>query len=494
MTGSPEVIKTRSVSLPHLMSRVFGTPLMIQPEKLDVILGVLGPRFGAGAAITADVFEDDDQELTDGSKPRKIFQITPQGIAVIPVSGTLVKKSSWMDAWSGMRSYASISTQFAAAVNDQDCRGILLDIDSPGGEVAGLFDLCDQIMAARSEKPVYAIANDNAFSAAYAIASSAEKLFVTRTGGVGSVGVIALHLDQSAMDKSMGLKYTAIYAGARKNDLTPHEPLSDDARTSLQSEVDRLYSMFTSMVATSRGLKQKAVQATEAGLYFGENGINVRLADTVGTFQDALDSVTQASQEFEKKKSSGPTIPQQPLMAAAEKPEIDTQLKTVDSQPEIQITSRAQAETPAANSKEEIMADKPNETQTAAVVAEVKPEAKSIPASVSKADIEEISALCALAGVSADKALKFISAGTSIADVRSELLALRQKAAGPEINSAHTASTSSTAEAQLESAAKDLSRSKGITKERAMVTLLADNPGIYRQYLAEHPAQAVSSR
>ena len=141
-----------------------------------------------------------------------------------------------------------------AARDDPEVKAILLDIDSPGGESGGVFDLADRIRAATLVKPVWAVANDMAFSAAYALASAAQKVYVSRTGGVGSIGVIAIHVDQSLRDAQEGLHFTAVYAGDRKNDLTPHAPLSNDAQRFLQGEVDRVYGLFVDTVARQRGL------------------------------------------------------------------------------------------------------------------------------------------------------------------------------------------------------------------------------------------------
>lgn len=194
--------------LPHLAGRVFGVPLLIQPRKLSVILQAIGPRLGLrqaeieieglGAPLIARMPVDEEDDPDEMARSQKPYLVTPEGIAVIGVSGTLVKKASWLDSASGLQSYESIRADFQDAIGDSRIQGILLDVDSPGGEVGGLFDLADEIYNARAEKPCMAIADDDAFSAAYAIASSAQRLFVTRTGGVGSVGVIALHLDQSS--------------------------------------------------------------------------------------------------------------------------------------------------------------------------------------------------------------------------------------------------------------------------------------------------------
>lgn len=271
-------------SMPHLASRIFGTPLLIHPRKLDVILSVLGPRLGLAMS-------DDSQALIKhlaAQAPPVNSTALTSNIAVISVSGTLVRRAAAVDAASGLTSYTAISAQLAQAVRDPAINAILLDIDSPGGEAGGAFDLADQIMAARQIKPIWAVANDDAFSAAYAIASAASRVYVTRTGGVGSVGVIALHVDQSQRDAMSGLRYTAVYAGDRKNDMSPHAPLSTDAAQALQAEVDRLYGLFVSTVAANRNLSEQDVQDTEAGLYFAQDAIDAGLADVVGTLDDAL--------------------------------------------------------------------------------------------------------------------------------------------------------------------------------------------------------------
>lgn len=262
--------------LPHLAGRVFDTPLLIARAKLDTIMGVLMPRLRGEALPFA-------QGAVTAS-----YDVTPEGIAVIPVFGTLVRRTVGLEAQSGLTSYASLGQQLAEAVADPRVKAILLDVDSPGGEAGGVFDLADQILAARKVKPIWALANEEAFSAAYAIAAAASKVYVSRTGGVGSIGVIAVHLDQSQAEADAGLKYTAIYAGARKNDLSPHEPLSDPARTTLQTEVDRVYEMFVATVARARGLAPDTVKATEAGLFFGADAVAAGLADKLGTFDDAL--------------------------------------------------------------------------------------------------------------------------------------------------------------------------------------------------------------
>ena len=263
--------------LPHLAARLFGTPLLVHRAKLDVILAVLGERLNL-AAPAADL----------AIPVPRITPAQPSGIAVIPIHGTLVKRVLGMEAASGLTSYGGIAQEIDAALADPQVQGILLDIDSPGGEASGSFELARQIRHAATQKPVWAVANDAAYSAAYALAASAQRLIVTETGGVGSIGVIALHIDQSAKDAQEGYRYTAVTAGAHKNDFSPHHPLSDEAKAELQAEVDRLYGLFVEHVTAMRSLNADAVRATEAGLYFGANAITAGLADAVSSFETAL--------------------------------------------------------------------------------------------------------------------------------------------------------------------------------------------------------------
>ena len=280
--------------LPHIASRVLDTPLVIGQAKLEAILAVIGPRIGIEAPAPGMLGISNREDLPapavmngDGRR-RGANLVTPEGIAVIPVFGTLVKRAGAIEAASGLTSYGHLEEQIMDAATDPAVRAVLLDVDSPGGEAAGVFDLSDLVYEARSLKPVWAVADEEAFSGAYAIASAAERVIVPRTGGLGSIGVVAVHVDRSARDAMEGFRTTTVYAGARKNDFTPHETLKDGARKTLQAEVDRVYGLFVDTVARNRGLTADAVRATEARLFFGEDAVRAGLADEVGTLRSAF--------------------------------------------------------------------------------------------------------------------------------------------------------------------------------------------------------------
>ncbi|MFZ1427177.1 MAG: S49 family peptidase [Geminicoccaceae bacterium] len=275
----------------QIAARVFNVPLLVTAEKLQTIVGAIWP---VAEAVTPPIGAFDQQDEGGGQpQQRRPYRVTPAGIAVLPVLDTLVRRGSWLDAMSGLTSYDSIRSKLRTALADGAVRGILLDVDSPGGEAGGVFDLADEIRAGRDKKPIWAIANESAFSAAYALACAAEKIWLPRTGMVGSVGVVALFCDQSAQDAAEGLKYTAVYAGERKLDYSPHFPLGKDARANLQGEVDRLYGMFVDTVARNRRLSADAVRATEAGVLNADQALQAKLADRVGTFDDVLAAMAE---------------------------------------------------------------------------------------------------------------------------------------------------------------------------------------------------------
>ena len=379
--------------LPHLAARLFGVPLAIHRPKLDVILSVLGARIGL-ADLAAPV----------GYTPAARALGPPSGkVAVIPIHGTLVRRTSGIEAESGLASYTGIAAQLDAALACPEIAAILLDIDSPGGESGGVFDLADRIRAASEVKPVWAVANDMAFSAAYALASAATRVFVARTGGVGSIGVIAMHVDQSVKDAQDGVRYTAVFAGERKNDLNPHEPISNEAHAVLKAEVVRIYDLFVETVARHRGLDADAVRATEAGLFFGPDAVATGLADAVGSLEDALTQLTQSLSPL-------PT----------------------------QVATASQAGFLRNHQMESSMNDRTDPAASDRPLADPagshpQPSATATATALSVADAVEIAQTCTLAGRT-DLIAGFLEAQSSPAKVRSQLLAA-QAEASPEITS-----------------------------------------------------------
>jgi signal peptide peptidase SppA len=272
--------------LPHIAARLIGSPIAMRACKLQAIMGALAPRLG----LSAEGFRAQDSQF-----PADRAATSP-GVAVIPVVGSLVARGlGGVEAMSGLAGYQQIGAALQDALADPEVSGILLDIDSYGGEVQGMLELAGKIRAARGRKPIAAVANGSAYSAAYALASAADRLFVTVAGGVGSIGVVAVHVDHSEADKAEGLAYTFVHAGATKVDGNPHAPLADSARAGLQAEVNRLYGLFVQSVAADGRVSEATARTSEARTFHGEQAVAAGLADAVGTFEEALAWVANAS-------------------------------------------------------------------------------------------------------------------------------------------------------------------------------------------------------
>ena len=279
--------------LPHLAQRLFNRPLMIHPAKAEIIMTALADRFGVahllrgpgGDAIALVPRSPDGEPKHEGC-----YEVIG-GVGVIPVEGTLVSKLGCLAPWSGMTGYDGIRQNFLAALDDPAVRAIVLDIDSPGGEVSGVFDLVDMIYQARGEKPIWAILTECAYSAAYALASAADRIIVPRTGGTGSIGVVCMHVDLSRALDQAGLTVTLIRYGDRKFEGNEYEPLSKAALSELHAEVDEIGALFCATVARNRGIDAGAVRDMQGATFLGAAGVRLGLADACGAPDEAFDDL-----------------------------------------------------------------------------------------------------------------------------------------------------------------------------------------------------------
>ena len=448
-------------------TRIFGTPLLMEPRKLDVILHVLAPRINIeGPAVEASMLGH-SADCAD-------YSVT-NGIAVIDVCGSLVNRID-ANPLSGMRSYEEIGNEVEEAATDPGVMAIVMRFDSYGGEVSGAFDLADLIASAAKLKPVIACVDDNAYSAAYLLASACSEIWVTQTAGVGSIGVIAVHVDQSSYDVKLGVKYTAIYAGDRKADFNPHAPLGDAARTELQSTIDSHYEAFCGAVAKRRRLSVDQVKGTQAGLFRGQAGIDVGLADKLGTFRDCMAALLQPGPtalpgrvEMRLKADAGEEDPAE----TPESPEVPIEIPEGEDGPEM-------PELPEDES-----------SRAASAVAEIPKEGRMSEHTNPSAnqDAIEIVALCAIAGRK-EMAADFITSSLSLAEVRSKLTELATKAEAPV--SSFSRRIGAGALTKIEAAAAAYKK-PGVTAQQAMAAALRENPGLYDEYLAANPAQSMTT-
>jgi len=268
------------MTIPPLAERLAGRPLALAAPALSALCR-------SGASETAPLAR---AGLTAPAAPGPGYAVNGDGIAVVPVFGPMVARGDWLTALLGIADYQAIAAALSDVFADPSVRAVLMEIDSPGGEVGGLFDLVDEIRRLSTEtgKPVWAVASEAALSAACAIASAASRIYVTRTGEMGSVGVVALHVDESAADAMAGRRYTLIHAGARKIDGNTHAPLDPAAHAAIQTDVDALHAELVAMVARNRGLTPDAIRAMEAATYRGGAAVEAGLADAIGTTRQAL--------------------------------------------------------------------------------------------------------------------------------------------------------------------------------------------------------------
>ena len=262
----------------HLSSLVFNKPLMVTQDYAETIAVVLSDR------LNLDV---EGLQIKSDAKDQRVAT-TNKGVAVIPIVGSMSHRSTGIEAMSGMTSYTTLQKQFEAAFNDPKVGSILMDIDSPGGSVAGAFDFRDYLMSKKGTKPVYALARDAMCSAAYLIGSTADKVYATQTARVGSIGVVAMHTDASGKMEKEGLKPTFISAGKFKTAGNPYEKLEGEKLKYLQDSVDESYDMFINAVADARGIDKKAIRDTEARVYGGKKAVEIGLADGIRTYESVI--------------------------------------------------------------------------------------------------------------------------------------------------------------------------------------------------------------
>lgn len=216
---------------------------------------------------------------------RKPFPFA-EGFAFIPVTGSLINRFS--NSWGYVTGYNYIRSQLALALADDDVKVVVFDVNSGGGMVQGCFELCNDIFASRDIKPSVAVVDANSYSAAYAIASSASSVYMTPSGGVGSIGALCMHMNIGKLLDEYGVEITLIHSGDHKVDGNMFESLPENVRADMQKSVDVARESFVSLVARNRGLDTKVVYDTEAQVYSAEEGLALGLVDAIIPPTEAL--------------------------------------------------------------------------------------------------------------------------------------------------------------------------------------------------------------
>ncbi len=221
----------------------------------------------------------------------------PGTVGVISVRGVIQQRRDAAMEKVGGTSTEEVSLAIKYLLAEPRCEGILLSIDSGGGGVSGVEELADEIVAARKQKPVWAIADSLAASAAYWIGAAAERLYCTVGGMVGSVGVFAVHVSEAAALEQAGVKVSVVSAGQYKAEFLPYNDLSDNAREYLQETIDSVYRRFINSVARNRGVSASVVERDfgQGRVVGAEKALQAGMIDGISTGDELLTAMSTAA-------------------------------------------------------------------------------------------------------------------------------------------------------------------------------------------------------
>lgn len=294
------------------VAQVFSTMAWaIHPAKLEQIKDVVS-RHESGVKLDSQEIKNliQSSDLVSNSGNREEAN-SPQ-IAIVPVLDTLMNRPTLFDAISGATSYEDISSQVLSAAAADDITHIVLDIESPGGEVNGIDAAAQAIREAAQKKPVIAVVNDFATSGAYWLASQASEIVVSNTSTVGSIGVLLAHMDYSAREEEQKVKTTIIQAGEDKSVGHPSRPLSEKDREKLQERVDTIHGVFISSIAQGRGMEVGDVKPLATGrTFFGEEAVKLGLADRIGTLSQEINQILSSEMSKDNDQKQKATAPQE---------------------------------------------------------------------------------------------------------------------------------------------------------------------------------------
>lgn len=267
----------------YVLQAFVKTPWAILPEKL-MMLEEIVIRHVSGEKLDAEEI----QARIHGATRPKDRQV--QSVAILPLFGIIFPRANLMTDMSGATSAERFGAQFSQLVNDPEINAIVLDVDSPGGQVDGIEELSTRIFDARGQKPIVAVANHTMASAAYWIATAADEVVVSPSGQVGSIGVFAVHRDISRGLEQDGIKVSLISEGKYKVEGNPYEPLAEEARAAIHVRVSDYYDAFVDAVARNRGVESSDVRNGfgEGRMVGARQAVELGMADQVGTLEETI--------------------------------------------------------------------------------------------------------------------------------------------------------------------------------------------------------------
>ncbi|HML56008.1 MAG TPA: signal peptide peptidase SppA [Solidesulfovibrio magneticus] len=275
----------------------------MEPQRLAGLFREMKARGLPDAAAVAAM------AAATGGREEPLYQrVGP--LAVIEMHGALAKEGSY---WWGIASMRQIGAALLQAARDPGVKGILLDIDSPGGTVAGTEELAGIARAVAAAKPLYAYAGDLMCSAAYWIGSQAREICSQASAQIGSIGVVMTHTDWSGWDAQAGLDVTYLTAGHYKAIANPDEPLSDEARAYLQQQLDATYTLFLEAVAAGRRVSaEQALAMADGKVFLGRQALELGLVDRLESRAEYINRIVQeVHMDLAKLKAEHPGVVQE---------------------------------------------------------------------------------------------------------------------------------------------------------------------------------------
>lgn len=313
---------------------VLTSPWAIQPEKLREIQAIYSAHF-RGEKIDIEAIEarlgrplandQQDYEVQDG------------GVAVLSISGVISNKANMFTRVSGGASAQLLQQQVESMRADPSVRSVVLDLDTPGGNVLGIPALADSIRALAAEKPTVACCTGTMASAGYWIGSAANAVYISGlTDYVGSIGVVASHnYDPRA---SASKQTTEITAGKYKRMGSENTPLTPEGKAYIQGQVDEIYRVFVETVAKNRKVSAEQVleHMADGRVFIGQQAIDAGLVDGVSTVDAMVARLSDNPSQFAvRRKARIAAASSDPLAAsaAADDPQADAPVSHVETKP-----------------------------------------------------------------------------------------------------------------------------------------------------------------
>lgn len=273
------------MKLARCAGRIFDRPLLMEPEEAESLaytfLDLIAAKEDGGTIETETPLLED----------RPLYEVVGS-TAIIRCIGPLVQRHDWLASFCGFVAYERLNTHIAAAKADTNVKRVVMEYDTPGGEVNGIKETADGLYALAQEKEVIAVVNDRCCSSGYFLASQCTRIVVSPTSQIGNIGCIRMHREFSEAEKMAGVKTTLIHYGRKKVFGNNSEPLSEEATDYIQAFVDTYGELFVTAVGRGRGPKfnADAARESEAATYVGEDAVTAGLADEIGYLEETLRS------------------------------------------------------------------------------------------------------------------------------------------------------------------------------------------------------------